>query len=121
VPLDLSKVRKRKKTRNDEKGITTPQKSKRRGGWIVEDPGDLSHRKSEKGRWRSPATPKGHKIAGLTASGHISSSQSSKKSSTGLYGSSASQGWSKGFQHRFSAGRFGNSGSEGMQRNYSWW
>jgi hypothetical protein len=123
VPLDRSKVHKRKKTRNDEKGIATPQKSKHRGGWIVEDPGDFSHRKSEKGSWRSPATPssKGRKIAGLTAGGHISSSRSSKKSSTVRSGSSTSQGWSNGFQHRFSAARFGNSSSEGMQRNYSWW
>lgn len=105
VPLDLRKTRKRKKTRKEEKGFTTPQKSKHRGGWIVEDPGDFSNGKSKRRSWRSPS----------------SSSRSSKKSSKVYSGSSRSQGSSKGFQHRFSAARFGNSGSEGIQRNYNWW
>uniref|UniRef100_A0A2N9HD42 CCHC-type domain-containing protein n=1 Tax=Fagus sylvatica TaxID=28930 RepID=A0A2N9HD42_FAGSY len=143
LPHDLGKVRKRKTNRNEEQGNTTPQKSKRRGGWIMEDPGDIptpqkskhrggwitedpgdfSNRKAKKNSWRSPATPstKGHKISTLTAGGHISSPRASKKSSKVHSGTSMSQGSSKAFQHRYPASRFGNSGNDGMQRNYNWW
>ena len=107
----------------DPGDIPTPQKSKHRGGWITEDPGDFSNRKAKKNSWRSPATPstKGHKISTLTAGGHISSPRASKKSSKVHSGTSMSQGSSKAFQHRYPASRFGNSGNDGMQRNYNWW
>lgn len=143
LPKDLGKVRKKKTKRNEEQGNTTPQKSKRRGGrtmedpgdistpqkskhrggWITEDPGDFSHRKAKKNSWRSPATPsnKGHTISTLTAGGHISSSRASKKSSKFHSGTPMSQGSPMAFQHRFSASRFDNSGGDGMQRSYNWW
>jgi len=143
LPKDLGKVRKKKTKRNEEQGnttprkskrrggqimeypgdISTPQKSKHRGGWITEDPGDFSHRKAKKNSWRSPATPsnKGHTISTLTAGGHISSSRASKKSSNFHSGTSMSQGSPMAFQHRFSASRFDNSGGAGMQRSYNWW
>lgn len=35
---DLGKAHKRKKTKSEERGITTPRKSKCRGGWIMDDP-----------------------------------------------------------------------------------
>ncbi|XP_042956444.1 uncharacterized protein LOC122292261 isoform X3 [Carya illinoinensis] len=141
IPFDLGKVRKRKKTRDEGKGVTTPQKSKRKGGWILEDPGDLttpqkskrrggwiaedpgdySNRKSKKSS-RSPATPstKGNKISSLNADGHASSSQSSNKAIKVHSGSLMSEGPSKANRPRFSASRFGNFGSDGLQRNHGW-
>lgn len=68
LPLDLGKVRKRKKSRNEEaqkskhKGgwirndpsnISTPHKSKHRGGWIMDNPGDINtpQKSNHRGGW----------------------------------------------------------------------
>ncbi|XP_031251665.1 zinc finger CCHC domain-containing protein 7-like [Pistacia vera] len=109
APNDHGKGHKKRKTQNEDIGITTPQKSKHRGGWITEDPGERSsYSETKRSRWKSPATPtsKGHKISAVTAGGHISSSRSFKNKSV--------------HHHRFAASRFDNSGNNGF-RNYDWW
>ncbi|KAJ7964826.1 zinc finger CCHC domain-containing protein 7 isoform X2 [Quillaja saponaria] len=78
VPNDMSKARKRRKVHTEERGFTTSKKSKHRGGWVSEDPGDFSPIKYKKNQWRSPATPfaKGNKSSGGS---HFRSSRSPKK------------------------------------------
>ncbi|KAK9280150.1 hypothetical protein L1049_013837 [Liquidambar formosana] len=53
APHDLGKARKRKKTQFEERGITTPHKSKQRGGWIAEDPEDfpMPRKSKQRGGW----------------------------------------------------------------------
>lgn len=107
APNDRSKGHKREKTQNEDSGFTTPQKSRQRGGWITEDPGDFSYSKTKRSRWNSPATPtgRGHKICAVSAVGHISRSQSSRK---------------KSVHHRHAMSRFDNYGNDGF-RSYDWW
>ncbi|KAL5763626.1 hypothetical protein ACOSQ2_016220 [Xanthoceras sorbifolium] len=107
APHDLGKAHKRKKPQYEEKPITTPRKSKQRGGWITDDPGDISYETGKWKGWRSPSTPygKGHQISALTSDDRVSSSYSSKK---------------KIYNHRYSASRFDNSCSDGIRRNYDW-
>ncbi|KAJ6410097.1 hypothetical protein OIU84_009570 [Salix udensis] len=118
APHDLGKARKKRKTKSKEKDITTPQKSKHkgrhiaehltnssqstpkksRGGWIMDDPGDVSkstpkqskHRNgwitedpgdvswsNSKNHFKSPSTPsyKGHKSSPMTSDHHMSNSR----------------------------------------------
>ncbi|XP_050364465.1 uncharacterized protein LOC126783108 [Argentina anserina] len=119
APNDL----KRKHTHYDERGFATPQKAKHRGGWIVDDPDDFSPRKGQKNGWKSPVTPssRSHRISSSAASGHASSSRSSKKSWKASEGPSTSQGSYRPVQHRYSAQRFDNSVTDGYRRNSEWW
>ena len=119
VPSDLGKTRKRKKAQYEEE-FTTPPNSKWRGGWITEDPGDLSPGKAH--GWGSPVTPTNNrkKTHIPLTSDHASSSRSSRKDQKLHFGASASNGSSKFYQHRYSASRFGNFNSDGMRRNYYW-
>ncbi|KAF9676307.1 hypothetical protein SADUNF_Sadunf09G0125200 [Salix dunnii] len=155
APHDLGKARKKRKTKSKEKGITTPQKSKHkdrhiaehltnssqstpkksRGGWIMDDPGDVSkstpkqskHRNgwitedpgdvswsNPKNHFKSPSTPsyKGHKSSPVTSDHHMSNSQTFKKNNWSHSGTSAFQGSATPYQHRYSASRFGNPGNE---------
>ncbi|XP_015873253.3 uncharacterized protein LOC107410354 [Ziziphus jujuba] len=109
VPHDLGKARKRKKIQYEESGFTTPQKSRHRGGWITEDPGDFSLRKCRKNVFRSPATASGKGHSKHSRKGFGTPTQHIK-----------SQGSSKTFQNGYSGVRFGNSSSDG-RRNYDWW
>ncbi|MBA0626675.1 hypothetical protein Godav_004303 [Gossypium davidsonii] len=102
APHDNGKSRcKRKKIQFEEKGFNTPREEKKRGGWITEDPGDFSYRKSTRNHWNSPSTPSNQGCY----NGHILGSQSSKP---------------KNF-HRFSASRFSNLGNDEPRRTYNWW
>lgn len=119
APQDLGKAKanKKKKPQFDNGSPDWSSKSKGRGGWITDDPGDLPREK----KWRSPSTPNAkHKIYGLTNAGEDLSSQSSKKWNKFSSGMSSSQGYAKRKQS-FSASRFGNSSSDGTRRNYDWW
>ncbi|WCJ40207.1 zinc knuckle (CCHC-type) family protein [Euphorbia peplus] len=49
--------RRRRKTESEERSFMTPQKQKQRGGWIKEDPEDISQSRRKKNRWNSPSTP----------------------------------------------------------------
>ncbi|PRQ22905.1 putative transcription factor interactor and regulator CCHC(Zn) family [Rosa chinensis] len=122
APNDLNK-NKQKHTHYDERGFATPQKAKHRGGWIVDDPDDFSPRKGKQNGWKAPATPSGrsHRISSSPAGGHASSSRSSKKLWKVPGGAPISQGSSKSVQHRYSARRFSNSGTDGVRRNNEWW
>ncbi|KAJ6671703.1 ZINC KNUCKLE (CCHC-TYPE) FAMILY PROTEIN [Salix viminalis] len=154
APHDLGKARKKRKTKSKEQDITTPQKSKHkgrhiaehltnssqstpkksRGGWIMDDPGDVSkstpkqskHRNgwitedpgdvswsNSKNHFKSPSTPsyKGHKSSPMTSDHHMSNSQTFKKNNWSHSGTSAFQGSATPNQHRYSASRFGNPGN----------
>ncbi|KAK3040196.1 hypothetical protein RJ639_028446 [Escallonia herrerae] len=118
VSHDPGKARKRKNNQYEEDFFTSPSKSKHRGGWITEDPGDFTPRKAEWNGWRSPATPSYQ--TKFSAGGHASSSYSSKTASKFHYGHSSANGSANFYQHRFPASRFGNSSSGGIRRNYDW-
>ncbi|XP_058196219.1 uncharacterized protein LOC131312475 isoform X2 [Rhododendron vialii] len=124
VPSEPGKSRKRSKFQYQ--GVTTtPSNVKRRGGWITEDPGDLSPGKAKMrgwGPWGSPVTPndKWNKTYYSSNSGHASSSHSSRKTQKLHFGDSESNGPPQFYQHRYSASRFGNFSSDGMRRNYDW-
>ncbi|KAI8525895.1 hypothetical protein RHMOL_Rhmol13G0266300 [Rhododendron molle] len=124
VPSDPGKSRKRSKFQYQ--GVTTtPSNVKRRGGWITEDPGDVSPGKAKLhgwGPWGSPVTPnnKWNKTYYSSNSGHASSSHSSRKTQKLHFEDSASNGPPQFYQHRYSASRFGNFSSDGMRRNYDW-
>ncbi|XVF06887.1 hypothetical protein REPUB_Repub06bG0089900 [Reevesia pubescens] len=107
APHDHGKSPKRKKIQYEEKGFSTPQKAKQRGGWITEDPGDFFNRKSKRNHWNSPSTPsnEGRKKLSLSSGSHISGYQSSKPNNS----------------HRFSASRFDNFGNDEPRRAYNWW
>ncbi|GAB4859893.1 hypothetical protein Ancab_011374 [Ancistrocladus abbreviatus] len=120
---DIGKTRKKEKLRYDEGYLTSSSQSKRKGGWITDDPGDFPWRKVSGSGWRSRATPiKNHRISSLTSGGYNSNFRSSKQTLNRFYpGTSNSPGSARTFQQRFSASRFGNSSSDGMRRNYDWW
>ncbi|KAF8395508.1 hypothetical protein HHK36_019456 [Tetracentron sinense] len=112
---------KKKSTQYEERGMVTMGKSKWRGGWINDDPGDLPHRKSKGNVW-SPVTPtkKSQQISALTAGNHLSSSRSPQKKSKYLPGTSSSHGSAKAYHQKFSASRFGSYSGSGARRNYDW-
>lgn len=62
APHDLGKARKKKKKRIQYEGKyndrwnMTGSKSRIKGGWVVDDPGDLSRRERKASRWRSLST-----------------------------------------------------------------
>ncbi|KAJ8446166.1 hypothetical protein Cgig2_015937 [Carnegiea gigantea] len=119
APQDLGKAKanKKKKLQLDNGSPDWSSKSKGRGGWITDDPGDVPREK----KWRSPSTPNAkHKIYSLTNASDDSSSQSCKKWNKFSSGMSSSQGYAKRNQS-FSASRFGNSRSDGTRGNYDWW
>ncbi|KAK7276547.1 hypothetical protein RIF29_17689 [Crotalaria pallida] len=57
APHDTGKTHQKKRYHTEERENTTPQKSKRRGGWMTEHPGDFSPVKSKRNNWMSPVTP----------------------------------------------------------------
>ncbi|KAL3530216.1 hypothetical protein ACH5RR_009538 [Cinchona calisaya] len=121
APQDLGKGHKKKKTEHDQ-GFMSGSKSKARHGWITEDPGDFHSSKAKTTGWRSPVTPnnKRIRISNYYATGHASTSYSSKKSHRMNYSNSASNGSANTYQPRFSASRFANNSSRGMRRNYDY-
>ncbi|XP_061348783.1 uncharacterized protein LOC133294142 isoform X2 [Gastrolobium bilobum] len=104
-----------------EGGFTTPNKFKSRGGWMTEHPGEFSPSKPKRSSWRSPGTSstRSTKIHSFGGGSHTPSSKSSKAWKDHA-GTSKSQGSAKAFHHRFSASRYGNSSSDG-HRNHNWW
>ncbi|XP_043714612.1 uncharacterized protein LOC122662969 [Telopea speciosissima] len=119
---NLGRAFKRKSTQHKEIEIAASTKSRRRGGWITDDPGDLPNIKSKANGWWSPTTPakKGHKIPNLTAGGDPSSSRSPWKNPKLPPLSPGSRGLANSYQPRFSASRFGNSSVGRFRRNYDW-
>ncbi|THU50904.1 hypothetical protein C4D60_Mb06t25270 [Musa balbisiana] len=57
VPRDFGKERKKKSLVYEEKRNMTASKLKTRGGWIVDDPGDLPKKKFRANNYSSPVTP----------------------------------------------------------------
>ncbi|MCL7048894.1 hypothetical protein MKW94_020833 [Papaver nudicaule] len=120
----IRKPRKKKNIMYDgyaERDIVTPAKSRHRGGWIPDDPGDFSFRKAKSNAWSSPSTPANfHRgSSSYKQNGHHSNSRSPKKAkhNSGTYGQATPY-----FPHEYSASRFGNgnSNSWGSRKNYSW-
>ncbi|KAK9062678.1 hypothetical protein SSX86_019867 [Deinandra increscens subsp. villosa] len=134
VPHDLGNARKRNKTQYGQPS-SSQSKPRGRGGWITEDPGDYNHGDYNHNHnhnhnhhnhnnynnhgWGSPKTPVRYKSSDrYHGSGY--------KSSNDRYhgGSGYNSGYNNnalspnGYQHRFSASRFGNSSNYGNSTNY---
>lgn len=112
APRDFGKSRKKKSWLDEERKSVSAGRSRIKGGWIVDDPGDLAWKKSKTNGWASPRTPvkNSHKNYPLGSGGQYSSSQSSKKRKS--FVGTPSRHVSRGnYQHGFSASRFGNSHS----------
>ncbi|KAG8371092.1 hypothetical protein BUALT_Bualt13G0050900 [Buddleja alternifolia] len=119
APHDLGKKPKKKKPQYGE--YTLSPRTKHRGGWTTEHPGDSysNYNTNANNNWSSPATPGDRRSNG----DYSSSSRSSKKPrNINFNNHSVSNGSSEYYQHhRFSASRFGNHSNDGMGRNYNWW
>ncbi|KAJ4963148.1 hypothetical protein NE237_023087 [Protea cynaroides] len=121
APHNLGRAFKKKSTQNEEIEIATSSKSKRRGGWITDDPGDLPKRKSKANGWKSPTqAKKGRKISNLAAGGDPLRSQSPWRKPKLPPLTPDSCGSANSYQPRFSASRFGNSSVGQFRRNYDW-
>ncbi|XP_008789899.3 zinc finger CCHC domain-containing protein 7-like isoform X2 [Phoenix dactylifera] len=110
APRDFGKSHKKKSLLDEERKNMSAGRSRIRGGWIVDDPGDLARKKFKTNGWASPRTPvkSSHKNYPLGSGGQYSSSQSSKKRK--YFVGTPSLHVSRGnYQHDFSASRFGNS------------
>ncbi|GAA0141751.1 hypothetical protein LIER_02821 [Lithospermum erythrorhizon] len=145
VPNDLGKARK-KKFHYDE-GFTSASKSKHRGGWGTEDPGDFQEHGGWHGSaytskhrggwtaddpgdfydsgykangWRSPVTPNNWKTKNYGYAENNYSSSPSKRVQHHNFSNSGSYGSSKNYHHGFSASRFGNNNSDVSRRYYHW-
>ncbi|XP_073109619.1 uncharacterized protein [Elaeis guineensis] len=110
APHGFANLRKKKSLLDEERKNMSAGRSRIKGGWIVDDPGDLPRKKSKSNGWASSRTPvkNSHKNYPLGSGGQYSSSQSSKKhkSFMGTPSPHVSRG---NYQHGFSASRFGNS------------
>nr|CAD1822458.1 unnamed protein product [Ananas comosus var. bracteatus] len=81
VPHDIGKASKRKSFAHEQRE-TTSFNSRIKGGWIVDDPGDLPTKRYKSKGWASPSTPvqRGHGSHYLGSGGkYASSSESFKK------------------------------------------
>lgn len=119
APHDMDKASKKKKPLTEERGITTPQKSKHRGDWMTEYPGEFSPSKSQRNSWRSPVTPS-TKIHSFSSGSHTPNSKSSKMRKV-HEGVPNTGGSAKSFHYTYSASRFGNSSSNGLERSDNRW
>ncbi|XP_045832211.1 uncharacterized protein LOC123923557 isoform X2 [Trifolium pratense] len=117
-----------KKTRlyTEESDIKTPKKSKHRGGWMTEHPGEFSPSNSKRDSWRSPVTPctynstNNHRYFNNGTGSHTFGSKSYKMGNF-HDGTPNSEGSGRTFHHGYSASRFTNTSSNGFQRNYNGW
>ncbi|XP_058105763.1 uncharacterized protein LOC131249171 [Magnolia sinica] len=110
APHDVGKVHKKKRKSIEGRKIMSSGKSKQRGGWLTDDPGEPKRKAKMKG-WTSPSTPakKDHKLYNFTPDRHLSSSQSPFKKHKIVPGTSSSNASKTPFKHGFSASRFSNS------------
>uniref|UniRef100_I1NE37 CCHC-type domain-containing protein n=1 Tax=Glycine max TaxID=3847 RepID=I1NE37_SOYBN len=120
---DMVGARRKKRSPTEERGFSTPKKSKSRGGWMSEHPEEFFPPMSSRSNgYRSLGTPssRNNKIHSFGGGSHTPSYKSSKVWNDHA-GTSMSQGSARSNHHRFSASRFGNSSSDGHGRNYNWW
>ncbi|KAG1333910.1 zinc finger CCHC domain-containing protein 7 [Cocos nucifera] len=112
APQNSANSRKKKSLLDEERKNMSAGRSRIKGGWIVDDPGDLPRKKSKTNGWASPRTPvkNSHKNYPLGSGGQYSSSQSSKKHKS-FVGTPSPHVARGNYQHGFSASRFGNSHS----------
>ena len=81
VPRDFGKGQRKKNLLYEERWNMTTGKSKIKGGWIVDDPGDLPRKKFRAHDYASPMTSrkKSHRNYSIGFSGHSSNSNTRKK------------------------------------------
>ncbi|GAU14500.1 hypothetical protein TSUD_250420 [Trifolium subterraneum] len=126
APHDNGSYSKKTRYYTEESDIRTPKKSKHRGGWMTEHPGEFSPSNSKRDSWRSPITPctnnstNSHRYFNNGTASHTSGSKSYKMRNF-HDGTPNSEGSARTFHHGYSASRFGNSNSNGFQRNYNEW
>ncbi|XP_072978201.1 uncharacterized protein [Typha angustifolia] len=110
VSHDFGKRDKKKSLAYDERWNMSASKSRIKGGWIVDDSGDLPAKKFKSNGWVSPKSPikRNHGKQYLGSGGNYSSSQSLKKHKAVL-ASSISKSPKSANKSGSSASRFSNS------------
>ncbi|WJX64362.1 hypothetical protein P8452_49152 [Trifolium repens] len=122
APHDNGNASKKTRFYTEESDIKTPKKSKHRGGWMTEHPGEFSPSNSKRDSWRSPITPctNNHHYFNNGTGSHTFGSKSYKMGNF-HDGTPNSEGSGRTFHHGYSASRFTNTSSNGFQRNYNGW
>ncbi|WJX59118.1 hypothetical protein P8452_44485 [Trifolium repens] len=127
APHDNGNSSKKTRLYTEESDTKTPKKSKHRGGWMTEHPGEFSPSNSKRDSWRSPITPctnnstNNHHYYNNGTGSHTFGSKSYKMRNF-HDGTPNSEGSGRTFHHGYSASRFTNtSSSNGFQRNYNGW
>ncbi|KAL5101644.1 hypothetical protein RYX36_005971 [Vicia faba] len=106
----------------EESDIKTPKKSKHKGGWMSDHPSDFTPSNSKRDSWRSPITPCTNNSTPNHLFNNGSHNLNSKSFTRNVSGGTPnSEGSARTFHHGHSASRFGNSNSNGFQRNYNGW
>lgn len=115
VPRDFGKEHKKKKKKMleledkyDDRWNMTSGKSRIKGGWIVDDPGDLSGRKQKANRLKSRSTSlrKGHDVSSSPSRGHYSTPQSSSKKHRSFLGTPNFNASTNDYHHGYSTPRY---------------
>ncbi|CAK8566897.1 unnamed protein product [Lathyrus sativus] len=117
APHDMGKMHKTKRPLTDERGLRQTKKSKSRGGWMTEHPGDFSSSKSNRNSWMSAGTPYA-RSTNMHASGSGSRTPGWSSQSSKAWKGQHSEASNSAFQHRYSSSRFGNSNDD---RRSHWW
>lgn len=106
APHDARKTSKRKVPLFEERRDASRGKSRARGGWIVDDPDDLTFMKYKSNGWASPSTPKKPYISHQYSSGGDYSTPQSSRGQKHGFASRSSNYSSNTRKHGFSSSRF---------------
>nr|XP_004491144.1 zinc finger CCHC domain-containing protein 7-like isoform X2 [Cicer arietinum] len=119
APHESGEASKKIRPHEEESDIKTPKKSKYKGGWMTEHPGEFSTSNSKREIWRSPVSP--HTKNHFFNNGSLSSKSFKMRNDHDYDGTPNSGGSARSFHHRYSASRFGNASSDGFERIYNRW
>ncbi|KAJ6847910.1 protein AIR1 [Iris pallida] len=100
VPIGFGRAHKKKSMHYDDRWNNSTGKSRIKGGWSTEDPGDLPRRKHKAKGWNSPSTPvRSKEVYSSASTENYSSSQSPFKKHKSVAGTPRSH-------HGYAASRF---------------
>lgn len=104
-----------------DRRFINPQISMHRGGWMAEHPAEFTPSRFINNNWMSPVTaPPNTHIHFLSNGSHTPSSEHYRTREV-HHQNSYSGGSARTYNHGYAASRYGNSGSNGLERNnYRW-
>ncbi|KAL8159340.1 hypothetical protein V2J09_000877 [Rumex salicifolius] len=132
APQDPSKARRKGKLHMDENLVALSSKRKVRGGWNMDDPGDISGGETSRFRgWNSPSksSAKKNRTPNWSTKRQDSSSGSLRSPYERTYDNNrrpygrtpSSQASRTSFEHGYTASRFANSSAGGLSKENQWW